>query len=151
GFATGSTVTFGGAPAAVITQTASNISVATGLHSPGVVNVVVTNPDGQTATLVNGFTYLTPEITSVSPGSGSMIGGTVVNISGDGFLPGASVTFGGLAATNVSVLDATFITAAAPPHAAGTVDIVVTNPDSQTAMLAGGFTYVLPAITSVSP
>jgi hypothetical protein len=36
------------------------------------------------------------------------------------------------------------ITTSAPAHAAGTVDVVVTNPDGQMAVLSGGYTYASP-------
>jgi len=38
------------------------------------------------------------------------------------------VTFGGTAATGVTVVNATTITAVTPAHAAGVVDVVVTTP-----------------------
>jgi hypothetical protein len=149
GFASGTTVTFGGARANFVSMTAASMIVRTTSHLPGVVDVVVTNADGQTATLANGFSYLPPTITSVSPNSGSTVGGTSVSISGDGFTPGATVTFGGLPATNGNVSSQTFIFATTPPHTAGAVSVVVTNPDGQTA--SSSFTYILPAITSISP
>src|SRR5262249_34892990 len=43
-----------------------------------------------------------PIISGVSPNSGSTSGGTSVTISGSGFATGATVTFGGTSATNVS-------------------------------------------------
>ena len=48
---------------------------------------------------------------------------------------------GGVLATGVVVVGAGTITATTPAHAAGVVDVVVTNPDSQSGTLAGGFTY----------
>ncbi|HKY43050.1 MAG TPA: IPT/TIG domain-containing protein [Pyrinomonadaceae bacterium] len=82
-----------------------------------------------------------PTISSISPNTGSTSGGTSVTITGTGFLSGATVTIGGTAATNVSVVSSTSITATTPAHAAGTVDVVVTNTDSQNATLTNGFTY----------
>src|SRR5439155_22606321 len=55
-------------------------------------------------------------------------GGTAIQISGSGFVSGATVTIGGLAATSVSVVDATRITATLPPLAPGWATVVVTNP-----------------------
>jgi hypothetical protein len=93
-----------------------------------------------------------PTVTSILPASGSIGGGTVVTISGTGFLTNPSVKFGGVAATNVSAT-ATSITATAPAHAAGKVDVVVTNTDGQSATLTQAFTYALPSptISSISP
>src|SRR4029077_4345287 len=63
------------------------------LNSPaGTVNVTVTNPDAQSATLVNGYTYNpAPTATSISPASGTTLGGTSVTITGTNFISGATV------------------------------------------------------------
>jgi hypothetical protein len=68
-------------------------------------------------------------------------GGTGVTITGTNFVTGATVTFGGTAATNVAVTNSTTITATTPAHAAGAVTVTVTNPDTQSGSLANGFTY----------
>jgi len=52
-----------------------------------------------------------------------------------------TVTLGGTAATNITVVNSTTITATVPAHAAGSVNVVVTNGDGQSATLAGGYTY----------
>jgi hypothetical protein len=82
-------------------------------------------------------------ITFVSPNTGSTVGGTRVTISGSGFQSGATVTLDG-AATNVSVVSSTAITATTPAHAPGTVDVVVTIPGGQSGRLTGGYTYASP-------
>ena len=82
-----------------------------------------------------------PAITAVSPTSGNTAGGTVVTITGTGFQTGATVTFGGAAAATVTVVSAASIVATTPAHAAGAVNVVVTNPDFQSATVAAGFTY----------
>jgi hypothetical protein len=82
-----------------------------------------------------------PIISGVSPTSGSRTGGTAVTISGTGFAAGATVTFGGVTASNVKVVGSTTITVTAPAHAAGVVNVVVTNPDAQSGTLASGYTY----------
>jgi hypothetical protein len=94
-----------------------------------------------------------PTVTSITPTTGSQAGGTSVTITGTGFLAGATVKFGGTSATNVSVVNATSITATTPANAAGKVDVVVTNTDSQSATLAQSFTYASagPTISNVSP
>jgi hypothetical protein len=114
---------------------------------------VVTNSDNQSATLANGFTYNAPApnpaptVSSVSPSTGSTGGGTAVTITGTGFLAGAVVEFGGVLATNVVVVNGTSITATTPPHTAGPVDVIVTNSDSQSGTLPGGYVYALPSTT----
>lgn len=82
-----------------------------------------------------------PAISSVTPAFGPTAGGTLVTIAGSGFQTGASVTFGGSAASSVNTLSAATITALTPAHAAGAVNVVVTNPDAQSATLVNGFVY----------
>jgi hypothetical protein len=91
-----------------------------------------------------------PAVSLVSPSSGNVAGGTSVTIAGVDFRSGATVKFGGAAATNVVFQDSTAITAMTPAHAAGSVDVVVINPDGQTGTKAAGFTYLAtpPMITS---
>ena len=102
---------------------------------------------------VNAVVNPAPTISSISPTTGGMAGGTAVTITGTGFLAGATVKFGGVSATNVSVVSATSITATSPAHAAGKVDVVVTNTDAQSATLAQSFTYAVaaPTVASIAP
>ena len=105
-------------------------------------SVVVTNSDGQNSTLSNAYTYnAAPTVAAIDPGLGPIAGGTGATITGTNFVSGATVSFGGTAATAVTVTKSTLITAAAPAHAAGTVNVVVTNPDGQSATLANGYIY----------
>ena len=153
-FTTGATVTFGGVAATnVMVVSATSITLTTPAHSAGAVTVVVTNPDGQIGSLANGFTFVAPPaVTTVSPTSGPSAGGTAVTLTGTDFTTGATVTIGGVAATNVVVVSATSITLTTPAHSAGAVTVVVTNPDGQSGSLANGFTFVAPpAVTTVSP
>ena len=82
--------------------------------------------------------------TAISPVSGTTAGGTPVTITGTGFLAGATVKLGGTSATGVSVSNSTTITATTAAHAAGAVDVVVTNTDSQSGTLSQGYTYTTP-------
>jgi hypothetical protein len=77
------------------------------------------------------YTYLpVPTVTAVTPIQGPAAGGTVVTITGTDFtgmtLP-AGLTFGGANATTYTVDSATQITATAPAHAAGLVQVQVTS------------------------
>lgn len=85
-----------------------------------------------------------PTITSVTPGSGAVDGGTPITIEGSGFLDGATVTIGTTACTDVVVIDATKITCTTPSGTAGARSVTVTNPDSEVATLASAFTYSEP-------
>jgi hypothetical protein len=64
-----------------------------------------------------------------------------VTINGTNFASGASVTFGGTAATSVVVVSAIKITAKTPAHAAGAVNVTVTNTNTASGTLTNGFLY----------
>jgi len=83
-----------------------------------------------------------PTLTGVSPNSGPIAGGTVVTIAGNGLGgPAGTVTFGGVAATAISqVGDPPSYQCTTPAHAAGAVDVVLTN-GGGTVTSTGGFTY----------
>src|SRR6266567_1657042 len=72
-----------------------------------------------------------PTITSISPNMGATVGGTAVTINGSNFITGATVNFGGSAASNVNVVNSNTITATTPAQGLGTVSVTVTNPDGQ--------------------
>jgi hypothetical protein len=57
GFIAGATVTFDGASATVSNVTSTSITATTPAHAKGLVDVVVKNSNGQTATLPQSFTY----------------------------------------------------------------------------------------------
>ncbi len=109
-------------------------------------------PQGSAKTLSITTTSATgPNISSISPTSGPSSGGTSVTITGTNFVSGATVLFGGAAATGVTVSSATQIRATTPAHSAGAVDVQVRNPDGQTATRTGGFTFIAPLqITTAS-
>ncbi len=86
--------------------------------------------------------YPVPVLSSVSPGSGTHLGGTSVTISGSYFTGATSVRFGGTG-VGFTVTSDTSITATAPAGTTGnTVDITVTTPGGTTTTLAADqFTY----------
>ncbi len=84
-----------------------------------------------------------PTVSSVNPNSGSANGGTPVTITGTGFQAGATVSLGGAPASGATVVNSTTITASTAAHAAGAVNVVVTNPDAQSGTLANGYTYTV--------
>lgn len=95
-----------------------------------------------------------PRLTGLSPSSGPSTGGTRVSLTGSGFESGATMSFGGVAASAVSVADGEHLTATTPAHAVGVVDVVVANPSGSRATLDGGFTYEkapAPMLTGVAP
>jgi hypothetical protein len=147
-FLSGAKVSFDGATATNVTvESSTSITAKTPTHATGAVNVVVTNSDSQSGTLSNGYTYINtaPSVASVTPASGPVSGGTGVTITGTNFVSGATVSFGGTAATGVTVASSTAITATTPAHAAGAVDLVVTNSHGQNGTSPNGYTYNAPA------
>jgi hypothetical protein len=162
GFRDGMTIAFGQSPASIV-GAVTNTSVTVSAPPRGApftltADVTVTNTDKQSATFAAGFMYVipgpTPHVTSVSPGTGSIAGGEVVTIQGSGFVAGATISFGGSAATVVSSADTTIVVLT-PPAPPGLVDVTVTNPDQQSATLAAAFDYSLSAspfrIMTVTP
>ena len=91
----------------------------------------------------SGFTFISPPIvTSVAPNWGAPQGGTTRTVYGTGFLSGATVTVGGIAASHVVVNSNNAIRC--PTHSAGATDVTVTNPGGDTSTLANSYTYRVP-------
>ena len=83
-----------------------------------------------------------PSISGVTPPSGTIAGGTLVTISGAYFQSGATISIGGNPATGVTFVNASTLTGFTPAHATGSVSVVVTNPDAQSATRVNAFQYV---------
>ena len=81
-------------------------------------------------------------VTAMSPTSGDTSGGTAVVLSGFGFTEGATVTFGGMPATEVRVISSTLLRAIAPSHAPGEVDVWVAYPDRRSTQPSLRYRYV---------
>lgn len=160
-FVSGARVAFNDVEVSSTFVSKTQLRVATPIWSqPETVTVKVINPDGQTGEIVNGFSFTPdapPVISSLSPNTALISGGTLVNINGSSFKNGAKVYF------NTEEIAATFVNAnqlriRVPVwSAAGGVDVTVVNPDGQQAIMQGGFIYTAPApkpaptVTSVSP
>ena len=107
--------------------------------------------DGTSGTLT--WASLTYKLTlaSISPTSGTHLGGTAVTLRGTGIQPKATVTIGGVAlqpttssdgdTSSVFIYDGATVLGLSPAHATGAADVVVTNPNGETATLAGAFTF----------
>jgi IPT/TIG domain len=95
-------------------------------------------------------------VAGISPNSGPTAGGTAVTITGSGFTGATAVDFGTSAATELTVVNDTTITADSPPGS-GVVDVTVVTPTSTSATSsADQFTYIAatasaPTVTGVSP
>jgi uncharacterized repeat protein (TIGR01451 family) len=150
---TGATgVTVGGAAATNVTVVSdTTITATTPAGSAGTVDIKVTTAGGTSPVSANDrFTYIAPPtVSSVSPSGGPTAGGTTVTIAGTNFAGVTAVSFGATSATGFTVNGATSITATAPAHAAGQVDVTVTAGSVTSAISAADhYTYAaLPTAT----
>jgi hypothetical protein len=133
----------------------THIQVTSPPHAVGAVDVVVQGSVacGGDETFPDGFTYVAataPTITAMVPDNGPETGGTNVTITGTGFTGATGVTFDGIPATNVVVVNSTTITATSPAHAPGLVGVVVQHPGGNSGPF--DFTYTpLISVTSIVP
>lgn len=81
-------------------------------------------------------------ISSVSPSSGPIEGGTTVLIKGHGFQVNTNVSFGGINASAVTFLNPSRLSAISPAHAAGMVALAVELPTGGRAQKEGAFMYL---------
>ncbi|WP_419420274.1 Ig-like domain-containing protein [Legionella sp. D16C41] len=112
--------------------------------SDELVDVVVQNPNGQQASFLNGYTYIDdalPTIKSFTPARGKKEGGLKITITGAHLKHTQNVLFGGVAASNVTVINDSTITAITPAGNTGAVDVVVTTLDGN-AVFNKGYTYI---------
>jgi hypothetical protein len=70
---------------------------------------------------------LPPTVLGVLPNTGSSAGGTTVTVQGLNFTGTTAVTFGGVNVTSFTVLNPQNISIVTPAHAAGYVNVIVTN------------------------
>ena len=80
-----------------------------------------------------------PVVSGVSPQWGTTAGGTGVTITGSAFTGASAVAFGATAATSYTVDSDGQITAIAPAHVAGTVDVTVTVGSNTSATSAADY------------
>ena len=162
GFVNGATVHLGGFLASNVVVVSPNLITAIAPTGPvGATTLLVTNPGGA-ATTFTGLSYDgigttnvggQPSVGGVSPTIGSSAGGTTVSISGSGFVSPMIVTFGGIPATSVTVVNSNLITAVTPPNSVGVVSVLVSSPSGAVGGMNAGFTYELawPRVTAISP
>jgi subtilisin-like proprotein convertase family protein len=125
---------------------------------------VIDSGGTSTANTGDAYTYNTdPTVSSVSPASGTVNGGTSIKITGTGFVAGATVEIGqgsgtgstAIAASNVTVVSPTEITATTGGSAkAGTWTLwVIDSGGTSTANTGDAYTYKSspPTVSSVSP
>ncbi|OQX13285.1 MAG: hypothetical protein BWK80_42990 [Desulfobacteraceae bacterium IS3] len=160
-FQTGVKVGFGGTDALNVFLSGTQIITCnTPPHTPGTVNVRVTNPDGQLAENTDGYTFAQPPMPKyISPNNGLESTATDVTITGDYFDAGAKVKFGNADAGNVIFVSSSSITCKTPEISAseagqdGQVDVTVINSDGQHGVLERVYQFkpAIPIITGIDP
>lgn len=144
-FTDATSVQIGGNTASNLTVVSdTEITVTIPAHAADLSDVKVVSGFGED-TLANGYRYAaSPDIASISPTSGTYLGGTTVTISGLNFTGATEVNFGASAATSFSVVNDTTITAVAPAGVGTDISIFVTTPGgSDTA--ASAWAYITQA------
>ncbi len=114
------------------------------------------NQLGDTEPVIYQSTLSTPPaITSITPASGLLSGGSTITITGTNFTGATSVDFGTTAATSFTVVSSTEITAVVPSATApGLTEITVTTPEgvSATSSTTPGYLYLTSSVyTPVTP
>ena len=102
------------------------------------------------ATVLSNWGACPATISSVSPAQGSVLGGTVITLTGTGLAATSAVTVGGTPCTNITVLSPTQVRATTPPGTAGEAPIAVTTP-AGTSLASTPFIYVMQSVTSIVP
>jgi hypothetical protein len=150
-------VRFGANPATILGNTATKIvavSPAAPSNETYLAGLHVTTAGGMSPhTPTSYFNYVAaPMVSSVSPASGPLTGGTQVTITGTDLTRATAVRFGTAPAKIKSKSD-TSIVVISPKGAAGTVDVTVTSAGGTSAISpADQFTYVAArAVVDLSP
>ena len=83
-------------------------------------------------------TFLTaPKVYSISPNSGGVSGGKIIEITGAGFMSNAKVWVGGGVCESMVVVSSNIITCVTGQNSANGVDVAVVNPDTQIGLGVG--------------
>lgn len=154
--ATAPTVTFDGlnAPSVYTIPGRSEIYAITPSHTVGVVDVTIREPGHTPVTVRNGFTYVVPpDIQSITPSQGSSAGQNTVTIIGNNFSGSPVVTFAGVPATNIRIIDSHTIYATVPAGTPGPADVTVSYPETVSDTLVYGYTYLedAPIVSGITP
>ncbi|HYB22398.1 MAG TPA: IPT/TIG domain-containing protein, partial [Solirubrobacteraceae bacterium] len=149
-FVKGATVKIGVKAATSVTvRSESEITAVTAAGAAGSDEVIVTDEHG-TSSGGPSFTYVAPpapSVSSVTPATGTSLGGTTVTVKGSGFTSSSKVTIGSKAG-EVTVLSEHELTAVTKKSTAGAAEVVVSNANGTS---SGGpsFTYVAPPVPAV--
>jgi len=154
-FAEASQVRFGTVNATTFNIKSPTEITAVAPVGEGTVDVTVRNPGGWSTTgTPDQFTYVEqrPAVTKLSTKKGLAAGGTVVTISGSGFLGATGVKFGTDASSHFTVNSNNSLTAVTPAGTSGPVNVTVSNSLGRSTETATDlFTYLPPTVTKVTP
>lgn len=144
-----SSVLFGTSPATGVTVVGdTQVDSVSPAHTVGTVPVTVVTPGGNNSTLL--FSYQPPPvITSVSPATGPVAGGTTVSVNGAGLFNVTGVFFETTPATSFTIASDNLITAVAP---AGTGAVAITA--NTAAAFSNGVVFqyeTAPTLTTLTP
>ena len=147
GFQPGDTVTVDGSRVDATVLSAYTISIKMPAHAAGNVDVTVISAINQArASVPGGYAYVVttaPVISELLPNVGSTDSYIPVSIRGTGFRSGLTVSVDGIVSTDYYRVNSTTIQLYTRGHAAGPVEVIVTNPDRQAGSAV--FTYASPA------
>lgn len=132
GLTAGAVVEFGGVGGtSVLVMDAVSLNVTTPPHAPGLVDVTVTLPDGQSAHLSDAFLYKGPiALTAILPTAGTTDGGGEVVVTGEGFVESTRIFFGTRMLEDQELVNATTIRGRVPARLRadpGFVDVIASS------------------------
>ena len=144
---TATEVTIGGAPATHVTATSPTTVTATtpaGVLGPATVRVTTA---AGTYTAPQTFIYMPASVSSIAPNAGITTGGYQITITGAYLALTTGVSIGGTPCTDVTVVNATTVTAITPAGTLGNADVVITG-GKGTTTIVGGYRYVTVVVPS---
>jgi formylglycine-generating enzyme required for sulfatase activity len=137
---TASAVTIGGVLATnVTTSSLTTVTATTPAGVLGPATVRVTTAAG-TYTAPQTFVYMPASVSSIAPNAGITTGGYQITITGAYLALTTGVTIGGTPCTDVTVVNATTVTAITPAGTLGIADVVITG-GKGTTTIVGGYRY----------
>ncbi len=142
-FQEGASVTVDGIEILDVTYiSATELSITIPNEAVGAAEIVISNPDEQSDTIDVQIEPRAPApiLDSVTSDSGIITEGTIVQLLGENFQEGSSVSVGGMQILDVKFISPTEITFTIPASMVGDVEIVLTNPDGQSQTIV--FSYV---------
>ena len=117
-------------------------------------NEIVVRASGAAGVNSNGvkFTYgvapSTPSLSAINPTSGTTAGGTACTLTGANLTGCSAVSFGGTAATGISVVSSTQVRCTSPAKSAGTISVTATTSNGTSNGV--NYTYNAPAGPTLS-